>query len=383
MEVFALRKGVSKIYNQQQQTNQNFRMTTLFGQSTPGSQDGMNSGITQPNWTQNQKKRIIPNHLVPKKKTGFHLSTSTGGKKKNNATQLVSTDQYNILSFGSQRRKTGQFDKSIFDTTSVDLTRFDDTANESIYEDNSANLGEDFLPTRSIHDLNDEILVGLNKPAQTDSFINKDPKQFNNIFNRDEDVSKPLNVKVDTPVTNESAVLVFGYPESISSLVIQHFQQFGEVLENFDQEKPANSLLSIDRQHKIIPIFAGKNWVKLTFDNPDSAIEALLENGVVFNGSILGVIPYSKDAIEKLQKRKLTTDEDIGGKNDLNTKSKAEETSAQVNAPVSSKIDIKDGSKFFLKSDDELKSIENVNNSNKNLTWVEKASKVLFGFHEL
>lgn len=402
----------------------------MFGQSTLGSQEMMSNGSSQPRWTSNHKKRIIPNHLVPTKKTGFHLSTSTGSKNKKNdgngnldkSSSLVSTDQYNILSFGSQRRKTiGQqipFDKSaLFDTTSVDLTRMDDTGNDSIYEDNIVSMGEDMPPTRSIHDLNDEILVGLNKPTQSDSFINKDPQQFRSIFNRDQDPSLTnLNAnsdKMNSLTTNESAVLVFGYPESISELVIQHFQDFGTILENFDSKTSTNSLLSIDkdRQHKIIPIFSGKNWVKITFDNPESAIEALQENGIVFNGCILGVIPYSKDAIEKLQKRKLSKVEDIGGKIDLSSISTLDDNNLKTNNnnntninkvvntkgnnnnkannsinntnSVTTKLDIKDGSKFFLKSEEELKSINNTKSSNNNLTLIQKATKFLFGFHEL
>ena len=57
--------------------------------------------------------------------------------------------------------------------------------------------------------------------------------------------------------------------------------------------------------NKIVPIFSGKHWIKLTFDNPNSALQALQENGNVFNGSIIGVVPYHKSIIEKLENRKI------------------------------------------------------------------------------
>ena len=57
--------------------------------------------------------------------------------------------------------------------------------------------------------------------------------------------------------------------------------------------------------NKIVPIFSGKHWIKLTFDNPNSALQALQENGNVFNGSMIGVVPYHKSIIEKLENRKI------------------------------------------------------------------------------
>jgi hypothetical protein len=376
-------------------------MSGLFAQNTTITPEGVNAPGTNPLWIENQRKRTIPNHLVPKKKPGFHISTATtsntslANAQSGSNPSLVSSDQYNILSFGTQRRKTGTgiIDKSgIFESSSMDVTKYDDTINDSIYDDNMANtMADDLPPPRSIHDLNDEILNGLNKPVQMDSFLNKDPKLFANVFNKDTDTTV-TKVAVDDVVkplaNNESAILVFGYPETIASQVIQHFKEFGDILENLETTAQSNSLLSItkERNHRIVPIFSGKNWIKLTFDNPESAVDALQENGIVFNGSILGVIPYSKDAIEKLQKRKLTVDEDIGGKTNLNVVHKPEEkSSAQLNTnnSIVTKLDIKDGSKFFLKSEGELKAEEEKKKSNVKMSLLGTVSKWLFGFHEL
>ena len=49
------------------------------------------------------------------------------------------------------------------------------------------------------------------------------------------------------------------------------------------------------------PIFIGQGWVKITYDNPNSAIRALAENLTDDgNGHILGVIPYRREDLEIL-----------------------------------------------------------------------------------
>ncbi|ODV78146.1 MPPN-domain-containing protein [Suhomyces tanzawaensis NRRL Y-17324] len=415
-------------------------MSTLFTQSAitgPASNDQALVANNQPEWFQNQKKRTIPNHLVPKKKTGFHINSSVTNKSSKSAgaggrrvasgsfsskdsgqVTIASKDQFNIMSFGSQQRKAisqgSIVDRNsrvgtLFDTTGLnDTTRFDDTINET-YED-FGTAGDDLPPSRSIYDLNDEILVSLNKPAQQiDSFINKDPKDFANVFNRQDDSESSNNAtaaqerrKSINPLTNnESAVLIFGYPESLAPQVIQHFKEFGDVLEDFDSHQKRYTLVSTKnpQRNTIVPIFSGKNWIKVTYDNPGSALEALQDNGSVFNGILLGVIPYSKHSIEKLQKRTLVDSEDIGGGNitlnDLNTtrneinNGSISPGSAQTpantvsnNTSYTSRLDIKDGSQFFLKSEGEqVKS--NGSSNEKPLGIFGTISKYVFGFHEL
>lgn len=415
-------------------------MSSLFSQTNANG----TVATPQPTWFQNHKKRVIPNHLVPKKKPGFQIAASATSKSKkdselgkssssgssSSALFSSSNDQFNILSFGSQLRKSGTVSLAngivdrrssvgtLFDTTANELTRYDETFNETVVDDlynTSLSYGEDMPPTRSIHDLNNEILISLNKPVQQiDSFINKDPKNFNNVFNRDgatnEDIAdgairkvsvEERRASINPMVHSESAILVFGYPESLSNQVIQHFKEFGDILEKFEVNQKVNSLLNNSSQvkGKIVPIFSGNNWVKITFDNPASAVDALQENGVVFNGVLLGVIPYSKNAIEKLQKRKLTDSEDIGGGNiDLSTlnvnlneekddtkKSNTAAPNAQANPTTyTTRLDVKDGSQFFLKADgDQLKNNNNNKAKDEKLGLLGSVTRYIFGFHEL
>lgn len=44
-------------------------------------------------------------------------------------------------------------------------------------------------------------------------------------------------------------------------------------------------------------------------------MNALQENGCIFNGNLLGVVPYHKSVIDKLEKKKVFVNEDIGNGN--------------------------------------------------------------------
>ncbi|KAK6203615.1 Nup53/35/40-type RNA recognition motif-domain-containing protein [Scheffersomyces amazonensis] len=400
----------------------------------------------QPIWFQNQKKRIIPNHLVPKKKASFQIAASktkkdgngngngngngtgngtgsgsgNGSNREKKSSSLLSSNEYNLLSFAGQQSSQQQrklLDK--VDDTSVDFTKYDETLNETLInnEDFFTNFDEDLPPTRSIHDLNDEFLVSLgNKPVEKiDSFINKDPKTFENVFTRGTNESKKQESSITKEsmnplVNNESAIIVFGYPESLTNQIIQHFKEFGDILEDFESNHKS-TYSSLNSRHnqlskKLVPIFVGKNWIKLTFDNPASALDAIQENGSVFNGVLLGVIPYTKHAIEKLQKRSITSNEDIGGNNALdlsvvkpekllngNSNSNSNGNSNSISnsngngiikestpSQLTNKFEMKDGSQFFLNNGDQQKEKDA---KQEKLGVLGNLSRYIFGFHEL
>lgn len=394
----------------------------------------------QPTWFQNQKKRTIPNHLVPKKKPSFHLGANNNNSKnkKSNALHpsLISDDQFNLLSFGTNNRKTitgPLLDKntsvgSLFDlqlsnnTTIGDLTKIDETFNGS-----TDHIDSDLPPKKSMFDLGTESAKILTSDAKFDSFIHKDPKAFTNIFNRSSDLdgSKVEQsaedkdpAKINHLKNYNLAIIVFGYPESLSLEIIKFFESFGKILEDFDNgSRNMNStLLNLSTSQnstngKIIPIFSGKHWIKLTYDNPNSALQALQENGNVFNGSMIGVVPYHKSIIEKLEKKQIFANDDIGG-GDLdipldkvyeiiNKQSKAVnsqdignstqpngESATSSNNSYMNKLDIKPADDhFFLKSDqngDKSKTVKaNETKDHEKLGILGTISKYVFGFHDL
>lgn len=124
--------------------------------------------------------------------------------------------------------------------------------------------------------------------------------------------------------SQESAVLVFGYPESISNQIIQHFSKFGNILEDFEVLRGVTGInissntIRLRSQSKDAlppkkyPIFTGDGWVKLTYDSPSSALRALQENGTVYGGTMIGCVPYSKVSVEQLASCKIDKADDIG-----------------------------------------------------------------------
>ena len=329
-----------------------------------------------------------------------------------------------------------------------DITKYDETINDTLHEEFLLYETQDDLPpSRSIYDLNDEVLLSLNEPSKqhSDSFLNKDPKDFNNVFNKatasssaapvsgkDDKQSSTSIIGADDSTTagagsataletlkslknGDSAILVFGYPESMANQVIQHFQAYGSILEDFEATKTKHHFTKYYHQQsasrdfdttsassQIIPLFTGHSWVKLTFDNPASAINALRENGSVFNGVLLGVIPYNKHALEKLEKRKLQPGEDIGGGLELLLYATSSSATANVNnknipsssnpigpdsenqSSYSNKLDIKDGSGFFLhaKNVNDLSKIDEPKKGGQ-IGILNSISKYLFGINEL
>ncbi|RCK59607.1 Nucleoporin ASM4, partial [Candida viswanathii] len=377
---------------------------------------------TIPSLVPNQKKRTIPNHLVPKKKPSFHLGTNNNNSKnkKSNALHpsLISDDQFNLLSFGTNNRKTitgPLLDKNTsvvvyltynLTTQLWDLTKIDDTFDGSI-----DNIDTDVPPKKSMFDLGTE----SSKPCLltrnlTHLFTKTQNRSLISLTERDKDSAKINHLK-----NYNLAIIVFGYPESLSLEIIKFFESFGKILENFDDgSKNVNStLLNLSTSQsstngKIIPIFSGKHWIKLTYDNPNSALQALQENGNVFNGSIIGVVPYHKSIIEKLEKKQIFANDDIGDGdldipldkiNEIINKQSKIVNNQEIGQPngdaapatgtsYTNRLDIKPADDhFFLKSDqtgDKSKTSKTDEAKNKEkLGVLGTISKYVFGFHDL
>lgn len=395
-------------------------MASLFGgKETPvhAMQDHK-----EPAWFQESTKRVIPSHLVPKKKLGFQLAavasnknTKSGAKDTASTGRGVTSTDFNLISFGdgAHRNSTASFADNLtlyLTGDHQDTTTFDND-DLPLYNNN-----EDAPPARSMYDLNDDVMMSLNRPTQhTESFINKDPRNFNNVFHKSEE--KPSAKDDDKKITSnpllhsEAAILVFGYPEPMANQVIAHFLEFGTVLEDFEASKfsknttanvmenftatgsfPANTAYGDVKKVPPPPIFSGVSWVKITYDNPASAVDALQESGTVFNGVLIGVVPYTKAAVEKLQKRKLGAGEDIGGGFELYPNSEASKVDKMVlgdsndmQASYIKRLDVKDGSGLFLRAN----ATANGDASNGEKKNTEKLgvlgtiSNYLFGFHDL
>lgn len=95
-----------------------------------------------------------------------------------------------------------------------------------------------------------------------------------------------------------NSVVIFGFPSSVSSTVIAHFSRFGTISENVDASSRIFSLMSPQKSRAArlppTPIQTGKNWMKITYDNPGSASRAIHENGTLIAGQyVVGCIPVT------------------------------------------------------------------------------------------
>lgn len=278
------------------------------------------------------KQRTIPNKLV-KRIT-----------KTDNNTDETDKPSAPILPF----KASTQFQADTFN---------DDFAH--LYEHNK-------LPTKSLFDpsaFNDD-----NNPNEIfiDSVfneMNENPVTFNNIFQRPErfvkagqssnlssnlpwSISSTPQSKVGTPNQSKEllgtsskqnsqrlycSIIVYGFDNDHFSSLIDHFAKYGDIMEDMnitDSNNHYGQLGSLLSKNKLLetnedslnkdeprkfPIFIGNGWVKITYDNPNSAIRALVDNGTDDgNGNILGVMPYKRKALELLLDAKLTDDLDIG-----------------------------------------------------------------------
>ncbi|CAK9441305.1 uncharacterized protein LODBEIA_P51740 [Lodderomyces beijingensis] len=420
----------------------------------------------QPSWLQsqhNQKKRVIPNHLVPQKKNNFQLNASNSKSKRSNSNLTVSDDQFNIVSFGKNKTKAGSLvlDRNnssltaLFDSFGGDLSRFDETMNDSFQQgddsalvtDKSAGGGAsavgagagagsgDVPPMTSIYDLNEDSIKSSEPSREQSNLMNKNPKEFNNLFTRFDAVANEKkseknavneDKKMSKPDECETSIIVFGYPENCVSQIIQFFRQFGTVLEKFtdysifgEQKDVANLLVNFEKQRSNAPISTGPGWIKFTYDNPNSALNALQENGSIFNGNLLGVVPYHKSVIEKLEKKRVFEKEDIGSGNlstPLKTAFKEEvkrdgklangimtppsSSSSQITSTLTSTstsataaagganrtsyVDLKDGSKFFIDPNEKKRKTEEKNGEPQQKLGIwGSLTKYMFGFHDL
>lgn len=377
-----------------------------------------------PAWFQNPTKRVIPNHLVPKKKTGF-LLINNAKKDSENQPQSSSTAEgssptdFSLISFGgSSNRKSSTLSinaPSLFTNSSkADTEKTLTNQDFPLYNENA-----DLPPARSLYDLNDDVIISLERPAkQTESSLNKDPKSFANAFSTrsfpaasSEEASK--KTFQNSLLNHESAVLVFGYPEHMANQVIAYFLELGTILEDFEVLRSAknsnkNTLATLavaggfpsddslvtgsQSSPSAPPIFSGASWVKLTYDNPSSAADAIQQSGSVFNGVLIGVVPYTKDAIEKLQKRKLSVSEDIGGGVSAFTPQQTQKIdkavvgdSNDIQASYIKRLDLRDGAELFLKSKTDKKqdATKNEKGSNEKLGFFGLIANYFFGFHDL
>ena len=340
-----------------------------------GNSNGLLNGQKEPQWFNNPTKRAIPQTIV--KRTIRTQTSSNDLTHSQSATNLSNRSGFDTMSFGSRKNKP-LFNNSNLQNLNSDSILGD--SNEappmnSIHDwDNEDQFGSVNNQNNNIA-MNNQSLLMSNMGTPRNENSKSVPNLFKNAnaFDRNpkdnkgnliNDTSSPLkdngknngtkNILADflgsmnnkekkvttettktttntsvPPQQQETAIIVFGYPESISNLIITHFSNFGSILEDFQVLRSPSGINKFTLKNKNLqnninsnderkyPIFTGDGWVKITYDSRQSAVRALQENGSVFSGTLIGCIPYSRNAVEKLASCKIDKNNNIG-ENDIN-----------------------------------------------------------------
>lgn len=290
-------------------------------------------------WYNNPKKRSNRHGIMAKRPIIVRNSNNENNEENSVSTKNGTSSGFNLSTFGNSH------DKSLLKNQIH--TKSDINSDQS----NLLQYGLiDEPPTVSLHDWQKEDELGKVLPLHSISISGKGENgnmnpgilgskpsgSVPNVFDKgssgglSSNGSSLVNTnsnasKLETSILNESAVIIFGYPESISNLVITHFSHFGNILEDFEILRSPTGINhstfrihgygktgAIENDKKKLPIFTGDGWVKITYDTPASALRALKESGTVYCSHLIGCIPYSRSAIEQLASIKMEKSDDIG-----------------------------------------------------------------------
>ncbi|CAI4871554.1 AFH_G0008110.mRNA.1.CDS.1 [Saccharomyces cerevisiae] len=340
-----------------------------------------------PSWVNNPKKRFTP-HTVIRRKTTKQNSSSDINQNDDSSSMNATMRNF---SKQNQDSKHNERNKSAAnnDINSL-LSNFNDIPPSVTLQDWQREDEFGSIPSLTTQFVTDKYTAKKTNRSAYDS------KNTPNVFDKDSYVrianieQNHLDNNYNTAETNNkvhetsskssslSAIIVFGYPESISNELIEHFSHFGHIMEDFqvlrlgrginpntfrifhnhdtgcdENDSTVNKSITLkgrnnESNNKKYPIFTGESWVKLTYNSPSSALRALQENGTIFRGSLIGCIPYSKNAVEQLAGCKIDNVDDIGEFNVSMYQNSS--TSSTSNTPSPPNVIITDGT--LLREDD-------------------------------
>ncbi|GAV51779.1 hypothetical protein ZYGR_0AF02500 [Zygosaccharomyces rouxii] len=306
-------------------------LLSVSGSSTNGLQTQR-----EPEWFNNPKKRAIPQSIV--KRTTKRSPSADSSQADNDSGSSTVRSGFNSIAFGT-KRNAGGFQSSqiakptanVEKNTGILIDSNEAPPSISLYDwQREDDFGTTLPQLNSNSLLPNDTQITSQSPSSSFKKGTSAGSEFNafdkgsvtktNAQNRPESGGTDVGENLGQS-HNESAVIVFGYPESISNLIITHFSKFGYILEDFEVLRSSSGIntatlrLHGSKPGRKYPIFTGDGWVKLTYDSPSSALRALEENGRVYGGSLIGCVPYNKRAVEQLASCKIEKEDDIGNLN--------------------------------------------------------------------
>ncbi|EMR11453.1 hypothetical protein PNEG_00471 [Pneumocystis murina B123] len=117
---------------------------------------------------------------------------------------------------------------------------------------------EEAPPVESLYDVEGNIIRDIEPNEVSENKFNSTPESIR---------AKELP-KSSIP----TAVILFGFPATLTSHVISHFSRYGEILDHSSTENP---------------ISTGSNWLKITYADEESASKAVSSNGTIIGGTYM------------------------------------------------------------------------------------------------
>lgn len=355
---------------------------------------------TQPLWFNNPRRRMIPSQVIKRESPG-DIDNDSASFLSKNKTNSNSNPGFKTLTFGTRKTNAQLAHVNAFSDelppsrTISDLKREDLSDGHLSIANESVNGNVSLISNSGIKDGNRSLLQSNGgTPLKFSSqdilpshLTRKGDVSAFSTPSKSLDSPQPISSSPLRPEA-ESAVLVFGYPESIANSVIKHFSKFGRILEDFEVTR-VDPLFS-QQKSKTYPIFTGEGWIKLTYDNKASAMRALEESGTVFHGTMIGCVPYSKQAIENIASISITNNENIGESDLVQQQPNPMQSDGLANYTKNfqHRIQAKNDDHIFARPSKETKGIYSMRNETKpnegdSKNVLNKVSNWFFGWEDL
>ena len=315
------------------------------GNSASGSGNGNNVG-------NGSSKRTIPNRLIKrvgKKDSSLSEEEKTSGpvlpfKVSTQVQTDTFTEDFAHLYKVDRPPSNSMFDPTVFqdETTPGEML-----VGESIFNKMNENpiLFENVFKRPSRKLLQSEThskYQNTEYPWSTDTLQSHDSEALPNSAIGKKQPNPHYSNSMDINRSQQSAeklycsVIVYGFDDDYFSLIVEHFAKYGKIMENlvisdynyyygaFGNVIAHDKLVDVDDKEKSsldskkkdldsFPLFLGPQWVKITYDNPNSAIRALADNLTDDGkGNVLGVLPYRRQDLEILLSHEIPTELNIG-----------------------------------------------------------------------
>lgn len=256
---------------------------------------GFRSSRGAPSWTSNDR-RFVPSHLSAiKQKSSFYAGDRTP-ERSASFTRRASTSP----TMKSSLAKAGESPPSGVGGSSFGTPKPSGTKKQT-----HTITEEELPPTQSIYDSRGSPFSAARRGNSAGSGMRRSETFSSNptaarktlrataSFNH---ANTPRKLAMGSD--GNLSVVVYGFPQHLTPSIVSHFNNFGEIMENVEPSDASFGLSTTPVKRpppgNRPPVFAGRNWIKITYDNKASVIRALAEDGTQFASQyVIGCKPYT------------------------------------------------------------------------------------------